>query len=56
LVENELQSGKLVLAWNYIYQGTGAYYLSYMRSKASTHKVKTMVDWILTYLDNEKKE
>lgn len=56
LVENELQSGKLVLAWNYIYQGTGAYYLSYMRSKASTHKVKTMVDWILTYLDKEKKE
>lgn len=56
LIESELKSGELVLAWDYVYQGTGAYYISYMLSKASTPKVKTLVDWVLAYLDKEKKE
>lgn len=59
LIENELANRRLVLAWPYVYQGTGAYYLAYMRNKASTPKVKTLIQWIqhyLTTVDNEKKE
>lgn len=50
LVEPELQSGELVLAWEFAAKGRGAYYMCYPLSLGNTHKVTTLIEWITDYL------
>ncbi len=50
LVEPELQSGTLVMAWDYAAKGRGAYYFCYPLSLGPSHKVKVMLEWITNYL------
>ena len=50
LVEPELQSGALVLAWDYAAKGRGSYYVTYPVSSGQSHKVKAVLEWITAYL------
>lgn len=50
LVEPELQSGKLVMAWNYAAKGRGSYYVVYPAGSNQSHKVKAVLEWITAYL------
>ncbi|WP_367111613.1 LysR substrate-binding domain-containing protein [uncultured Psychrobacter sp.] len=59
LVEPELQTGSLVMAWDYAAKGRGAYYFCYPLSLGRSHKVKVLQEWITHYLktsDHDKKE
>ena len=58
LVEPELQSGALVMAWDHAAKGRGSYYLCYPLSLGRSHKVKVLLEWITLYLktsDQDKK-
>ena len=50
LVEPELQSGALVMAWDYAAKGRGSYYVTYPLSSGQSHKVKAVLEWITAYL------
>ena len=50
LVEPELQSGALVMAWDYAAKGRGSYYVTYPVSSGQSHKVKAVLEWITAYL------
>ena len=50
LVEPELQSGALVMAWDYAAKGRGSYYVTYPISSGQSHKVKAVLEWITAYL------
>jgi DNA-binding transcriptional LysR family regulator len=50
LVEPELQSGALVMAWDYAAKGRGSYYVTYPVSSGQSHKVKAVLEWITDYL------
>lgn len=50
LVEPELQSGALVMAWDYAAKGRGSYYVNYPVSSGQSHKVKAVLEWITAYL------
>lgn len=51
LVAPELQSGALVMAWDYAAKGRGSYYIAYPLSLGSSHKVKVVLEWITAYLE-----
>ncbi|WP_296241542.1 LysR substrate-binding domain-containing protein [Psychrobacter sp. UBA6739] len=50
LVEPELQSGALVMAWDYAAKGRGSYYVTYPVSSGQSHKIKAVLEWITAYL------
>jgi len=50
LVEKELASGELILAWPYEMNNNKAYYMTYPTSMEKTPKVATTVQWIQTRL------
>lgn len=51
LVTPELESGELVLAWEYTARGRGAYYMAYPLSLGNSHRIKVILSWILSYLE-----
>ena len=50
LVEPELKSGALVMAWDYAAKGRGSYYVTYPVSSGQSHKVKAVLEWITAYV------
>ncbi|AOA58386.1 LysR substrate-binding domain-containing protein [Acinetobacter larvae] len=50
LVEKELDSGELILAWSYEMNSHNAYYMTYPTSMAKIPKVATVVHWIQNHL------
>jgi len=46
LVEEELDKGKLAIAWPYAHTSKGAYYLAHAEHTASVPKVRALVQWI----------
>lgn len=50
LVQDELNSGKLVMAWPYRLHSTGAYYMLYATTHADSAKVAAMRQWVADYL------
>lgn len=51
LVEKELQSGELQVAWPYEMQTQHSYYMTYPTSMTNTNKVNTMVQWVRQHLE-----
>ncbi|NOL49984.1 LysR substrate-binding domain-containing protein [Pelistega europaea] len=51
LIKEELDSGRLKIAWPYRLQVDGAYYMVYPQNMKYAPHIKTMVDWILKQLD-----
>ena len=51
LVAQDLQSGALVMAWDYAAKSRGSYYLTYPISLGQSHKVKAILEWVTTYLE-----
>lgn len=49
LVEPELQSGALVMAWDYAAKGRGSYYVTYPVSSGQSHKIKAVLEWVTAY-------
>lgn len=47
LAEEELDSGQLVIAWDFSLPSANAYYLAYPEHKAEVAKVKNFITWIL---------
>lgn len=47
LAEQELRTGHLVLASDYAYASTGAYYVAYAEHTADTPKVRALVQWVI---------
>jgi DNA-binding transcriptional LysR family regulator len=46
LVEEELQEGKLVIAWPHALPSSSGYYLAYPEHAAAVPKVRAFVEWI----------
>lgn len=51
LIEEELLTQKLILAWPYELNNTKAYYMTYPTSMAKTPKVMTITQWIQAHLN-----
>ncbi|WP_439039606.1 LysR substrate-binding domain-containing protein [Acinetobacter baumannii] len=51
LIEEELLSGKLILAWPYELNNTKAYYMTYPTSMEKTPKVVAITQWIQNHLN-----
>lgn len=56
LVEKELQTGELMLAYPYEMQSQYSYYMTHPTSMTNTTKVNTMVHWIQRYLEISKEK
>lgn len=52
MVQQELKQGSLVLAWDYVHKGVGAYYLVCPYDKIGSKKVKTLTDWVMARLSS----
>lgn len=46
LIEEELQDGKLSIAWDYVHGTKGGYYLAYTERTASVPKVRALIQWV----------
>lgn len=53
LVQEELVSGRLKMAWPYRLKAEGAYYMVYYKNMEYAPHVKAMIDWILARIDGE---
>ncbi|MBV7435385.1 LysR family transcriptional regulator [Cardiobacteriaceae bacterium TAE3-ERU3] len=50
LVQDELDSGKLIMPWPYVLHSSGAYYMLYATALADTPKVAAMLAWVQKHL------
>ena len=53
LVEEELDDGKLVIAWQHAMPSRDAYYLAYPEHSAGVPKVRDFVSWIMGQLNDQ---
>lgn len=53
LIQEELETGSLKIAWSYRLQRSGAYYMVHPSNMENTPRIRTMIDWIQSKIQSD---